>query len=83
MPKKEFIENAKVNKKSNMAYWDEIDEVAEEFVRNFLSCSVSGNTLNEDEILDIGKEITEVMLDKLRDYGIDTDKAYPYVDENY
>ena len=83
MSKKEFIENAKVNKKSNMAYWDEIDEVSEEFVRNFLSCSVSGNTLNEDEILDIGKEITEVMLDKLRDYGIDTDKAYPYVDENY
>ncbi len=71
------------DKKANMAYWDEIDNTSEEFVTAFLSHSVTSEQLDEDEVLEIGKEVTEFMLSKLREYGINTDTAYPYVDENY
>jgi len=72
-----------LDKKANMAYWDEIDNTSEEFVTTFLSHSATSEQLDEDEVLEIGKEVTEFMLSKLKEYGIDTDKAYPYVDENY
>lgn len=72
-----------LDKKANMAYWDEIDNTSEEFVTAFLSHSATSEQLDEDKVLEIGKEVTEFMLSKLKEYGVDTDKAYPYVDENY
>lgn len=71
------------NKKRNMAYWDEIDNVSEEFVREFAKYAQPELELDDDDVLEIGKTVTEKVLEELKDHGIDTDKAYPYVDENY
>lgn len=72
-----------MNKKENMQFWDEIDAVSEEFVKNFLACSVESISLNDDEIFDISKLIQVTMLNSLNEYNIDTDTCYPYSDENY
>ena len=71
------------NKKRNMEYWDAIDNVSEEFVREFAKYAQPELELDDDAIMEIGKAITVKVLEELKDLGVDTEKAYPYVDENY
>ena len=72
-----------MNKKANMAYWDEIDELAEEYVRNLIAFSIEKTSLYEDDddaIMDLAKEVTEFTT-KLLEERISAE--FPYVDENY
>ena len=72
-----------MNKKANMAYWDEIDELAEEYVRNLIAFSTEKTSLYEDDddaIMDLVKEVTEFTT-KLLEERISAE--FPYVDENY
>lgn len=74
-----------MNKKNNMAYWDAIDGLAEDYVRGLLEFSQSPLRVDEDEDEDemfmyVSKEITELAVKLLEEhFGAD----FPYVDENY
>lgn len=75
-----------MNKKNNMAYWDAIDGVTEDYLRALLEFSQSPLKLvdedeDEDDVfLRLGKEITELAIKMLEDnFSAD----FPYVDENY
>ena len=76
---------AKVSKKGNMAYWDAIDAVSEEYVRQIIEFSVKQlkipEFMNEDDvILEVGKEVTECVVNYLEEhFGAE----FPIVDENY
>ena len=69
------------NKKKNMAYWDVIDETCYEAVRGVAASSQT--EIDEDELEDavteIGAEIRDIIIEKLKAIGGD----FPFVDENY
>lgn len=72
-------------KKANMAYWDEIDDLTEEYVKNLLVFGHYGILIDEDEdeddvILELSKEITEFATKLLTER---LNAEFPYVDENY
>lgn len=79
-------------KKANMAYWDSIDDLANEYVINLMSYSQNEIPMDEDEfaekfdedidevIMELGKEITEFAT-KLLEERLNAE--FPYVDENY
>ena len=76
---------AKMSKKGNMAYWDEIDAVSEEYVRQIIEFSIKELKIPEfmtedDVILEAGKEVAECVINYLEQhFGAE----YPVVDENY
>ena len=76
---------AKVSKKGNMAYWDAIDGVSEDYVRQIIEFSIKELKIPEfmtedDVILEVGKEVTECIVNHLeKHFGAE----YPIVDENY
>lgn len=76
---------ATTSKKGNMAYWDSIDNLAEEYVRQLLEFSQSPIKVDIDEdednvFMDVSKEITELAVKLLEErFGAN----FPYVDENY
>lgn len=72
-----------MTKKENMAFWDEIDEISEEFVKQFIGCAAEELELDDDTITDIAKTIQSTILDELRSYDVDVNTLFPYVDENY
>ena len=72
-------------KKANLMYWDEIDDLTEEYVKNLLVFGNYGVLIDEDDdeddiILELSKEITEfatqLLIERLT-------VEFPYVDENY
>jgi len=69
-----------MNKKANMTYWDNIDDLTEEYVRNMLEMSVPSIVLEYDDILTLGKEITDFVVAHLKK---EVGANFPYVDENY
>ena len=74
---------AKINKKYNMAYWDAIDNLSENYIRNLIEFSVEKVSMYEDDyddIMDLAKEITEFAT-KLLEEKISAE--FPYIDENY
>ena len=76
-------DTAKINKKYNMAYWDEIDNLSENYIRNLIEFSVEKVSMYEDDydyIMDLAKEITEFAT-KLLEEKISAE--FPYIDENY
>ena len=72
-----------MDKKSNMAYWDEIDDMSEEFVRQFAGCAAEKLELDDNDVTDIAKTVQTAVIDAFKSLGIDTDKHFPYVNENY
>ena len=74
-----------MNKKANMAYWDSIDGLAEDYVRELIEFSQSPIKVDDDEdeddvFMDITKTITELAVKLLEErFGA----HFPYVDENY
>lgn len=70
------------SKKGNMAYWDDIDGITEDYVRKLAEMSDVPVVFDEDEqdLLDIGKEITELAV-KLLEQRCKAE--FPYVDCNY
>ena len=76
-------DTAKINKKYNMAYWDAIDNLSENYIRNLIEFSVEKVSIYEDDyddIMDLAKEITEFAT-KLLEEKISAE--FPYIDENY
>lgn len=73
------------DKKSNMAYWDDIDDACQQFFDKMCSdyAMCKCNTLDEDSKIDISKAIMETIIDKCKSHGLDTDKMFPYVDCDY
>ena len=69
-------------KKANMMYWDEIDWLAEGYIKQLLAYSRPAVVLEdeENEILEMGKEITEFAIKMLEER---CGANFPYVDENY
>ena len=69
-----------MNKKNNMAYWDAIDDITEEYVKSMLEMSTPSIELEYDDILTLGKEITDFVVAHLeKEVGAN----FPFVDENY
>ena len=82
--KERNIMNITTDKKSNMLYWDSMEDQCDEFLNNFLTdYALTNITLDEDARIDISKAILETIVSKCKEYGINTDEAFPYVDENY
>ena len=74
-----------MNKKNNMAYWDAIDGITDDYLRALLEFSCSPLKVPDDEdeddvFLRLSKEITEVAIKMLEDNFC---AHFPYVDENY
>ena len=89
----DFVPSVPINevtkdKKSNMSYWDAIDDFTMDFVKNFIKIfgfDEEGNYVSEDffsddtlkeKLIDVSKEVTK----KIVNSGI---AQFPYVDENY
>lgn len=82
IPSTDDVNDYIMSKKGNMAYWDEIDTMAEDYVRALMGHSITPikNADDYDTILVISKDITERTVKLLTEsYGA----TYPYVDENY
>ncbi len=81
----DLFENIRTKKKSNMAYWDLFDTLAETHVRSVISLSVKPITIPEgmtmeDVEMEVGKMLTDHLVNCLKQrYGAE----FPYVDENY
>lgn len=74
----EIAKTNSISKKGNMAYWDEIDNLAEEFVKDITN--LNSVKLNSDELLEIGKEVTEFATSLLQK---ELGATYPYVEGDY
>ena len=76
---------ATMGKKGNMVYWDAIDNLTEEYVRQLLELSITPLKVDTDEdeddvFMDVSKEITELAVKLLEErFGAD----FPYIDEDY
>lgn len=75
---------ATMGKRGSMIYWDAIDAVSEEYVRQIIEFSVKELKIPEfmtedDVILEVGKEVTECVVNYLeKHFGA----KFPVVDEN-
>ena len=69
------------NKKRNLEYWDGIDNLSEEYIKNLSSFfGFDGNELDDNDIMEIAKEVTKKAVGILEsEYGY----QFPYLDENY
>ena len=79
-------------KKVNMAYWDMIDDLSDEYIKGLMAMSHKEISQDEDEfeeefdedfndvVTELGKEITEFAT-KLLEERISAE--FPYVDEDY
>lgn len=74
-----------MTKKNNMTYWDNMEAECDKLLTTLLTdyaCDTSAD-LDEDARIDICKCILETAIAKCKEYGIDTDKVFPYVNINY
>lgn len=74
---------ATMGKKGNMIYWDAIDELTENYVRQLIEFSTQRVSIYEDDddtVMELGKEITEFATNLLTERIC---AEFPYVDENY
>lgn len=74
----------RTDKKKNMAYWDEIDDIILQAVRDIAALSMSDKKMDEeneveDDVLNISKEALDAIIPRLEEVGYE----FPYVDENY
>lgn len=72
-----------MDKKSNMAFWDSLDDITEEFVKQYIASAAEKLEVDEEVITEISKRVQETVLNELEGYDIDTNVYFPYVDENY
>lgn len=76
---------ATMGKKGNMIYWDAIDGVSEEYVRQMIEFSIKKLKIpafmtEDDVLLEVGKEVAECVVHYLeKHFGAE----FPVVDENY
>lgn len=75
-------------KKANMAYWDMIDDLADEYVKGLMAMSHKEIPQDEEEfeedfdevVTELSKEITEFATKLLKER---LDAEFPYVEEDY
>ena len=76
-------EEAHLRKKGNMAMWDAIDNLAEDYIKKVLEYSdkeIDPEDLDEEVLMDLGKDITEMVINTLeKNCGAE----FVYVDCNY
>lgn len=72
----------RTDKKANMAYWDEIDEIVNKHItaciKELKNWSVTDIEIGEDIISDISKNMEEKLISNLEHWG---GADFPYVDE--
>lgn len=72
-----------LHKKGNVAMWDAIDNLAEEYIKKVLEYSdkkIDPKEIDEDTLTAIGKDVTEMVIDALeKDFGAE----FVYADCNY
>lgn len=76
-------DQATMSKKGNMFYWDDIDNLTEEYVRQLIVYSTKRVSIYEDDddtIIDLGNRITEFATNLLTE---EISAEFPYIDENY
>lgn len=76
---------ATMSKKGNMVYWDAIDHVSEEYVRQIIEFSIKelkipAHMTEDDVLLEVGKRVTDCVVEYLEEAY---EAEFPYVDENY
>ena len=71
-----------MSKKANMTYWDNIDWLTKDYIKELLTYSMPTVILadEENELLEMGKEVTEFVIKMLEER---CGANFPYVDENY
>ena len=72
-----------LRKKGNMAMWDAIDNLAEDYIKKVLEYSdkeIDPEDLDEEVLMDLGKDITEMVINTLeKSCGAE----FVYADCNY
>ena len=67
-----YAEAATMDKKSNILYWDDMENQCDEFLNNFLAeYAPTAFALDEDARIDISKAILETIVSKCKEYGIE------------
>lgn len=74
-----IYEPLKTDKKANVYYWDGMEHEVEDFLKKF--AKNGGVTIKEIGDLDIVKELTEMIIDKIEKRFPEAE--FPYVDENF
>lgn len=69
----------KTDKKANARYWDNLDHMAEKFVKKIAKNSIVKTELEEDDIISIAKEVLTLVTNKITEQG---KGDYPYLDES-
>lgn len=71
---------ATMGKKGNMIYWDAIDNLAENYVRQLIELSTQRVSIYEDDdiIMDLGKRIADFATNLLTE---EISAEFPYVNE--
>lgn len=75
-----MVEMIKTDKKANTEYWDEMEQACQDTVERIINDIFK---LNEDAKIDISKAVLETIINKCKEYGIDTEVAFPFIDEDY
>ena len=72
-------QHARINKKANVAYWDEMESKVEEA---FKAVAICGGVYIEDllEMVDV-KELTEEMMKRIKEQFPEAD--WPYIDQSF
>lgn len=73
-------EMIKTDKKANTEYWDEMENICQDAVEKIVGKTVN---LNDDAKINISKTVLETVINKCKEYGIDTEVAFPFIDEDY
>lgn len=76
----EMIRMIKTDKKSNIEYWDKMEQACQDTVERIVNDIFK---LNEDAKIDISKAVLDTIINKCKEYGINTDVAFPFIDEDY
>lgn len=74
-----IIQNGE-NKKENVEMWDNLDDVAMKFVRALQQEGLSGENLDEHQLLDTAKSVLEAVIPIVEKA---TGKEFEYVDTDF
>ena len=73
-----------MNTKDNMTYWDDIEDICYETVRQIAACSTKEFDVDPDELEEviwdeIGPQVRDLIIQRLSEIG----GEFPFVDEDY
>ena len=68
-----------INKKHNVRYWEGLDNLTEDYVRDLAAASIPEKKFKEETIMTLAKDVLSFAVKQLESKGC----KFPYVDENY